>query len=587
MSNVHNLYDYKSDDPLIVGYVTFLRDKCGQWLDRKLYNNFHTDEVLNTFITIRKLTESSAELKTAYATFTMRFKEHDLIEFARLLKAIADLEQSDTHMSALTCRTDRWLNFNSDGKPKPALLCAIVAIRILLEQRKLTLKDDVWKLYSLILNENEREEYVSIQIDAIIREWRNQIYEHQHVMYSLETLKDAFHQISKANEFHSQQKKILSITWDENDRYALATNAMGLDKSDFTVRAFRHHLIASMARLFYPGVWYDLVLCVFGDQGAGKTTGLRLMYGRDNVISCNFFELDPKQKSEATRHGIWAVENPDTFGDARKADFNRIKADISVDSYVGRDAYGRVEDMRRVNITYVIWYTGNEVHVLRDPTGNRRYVIVYSVGPTDEDWLRLHSEQLWAQVYKDMVQLRTQYLEEMNKKGISDEYPKYLELPKDMWAESKARSDAAMVEAPQWEDWVPDIIFQTFVIWSDPKSNKHSIIVLTRDIMKYLHEKWPRNTSISDKALSQAMTKVVILSMDKCDGLYEDVKWTPKQIRINGTNLRGYRIDFAGEKQAAAFEIIKRIVANENKSPEDDFIRKSGLITSRFRGIDL
>jgi predicted P-loop ATPase len=57
--------------------------------------------------------------------------------------------------------------------------------------------------------------------------------------------------------------------------------------------------------------------------------------------------------------------------------------------------------MRRVLITYVIWYTGNEVKVLRDPTGNRRFIIVYSEKAIDEDWLRLNTDQLWAQAYKD------------------------------------------------------------------------------------------------------------------------------------------------------------------------------------------
>jgi predicted P-loop ATPase len=126
------------------------------------------------------------------------------------------------------------------------------------------------------------------------------------------------------------------------------------------------------------------------------------------------------------------VENADTFGDARKADFNRIKADISTDSFVGRDAYGRMEDMRRVNYTYVIWYTGNEVKVLRDPTGNRRFIIVYSEGPTDEDWLRLNGDQLLAQAHKEMEKLRSDYLDGMREKGLKEEYLKYLELPRDM-----------------------------------------------------------------------------------------------------------------------------------------------------------
>ncbi len=571
MSNVHNLFDYKSDDPLIVEYINFFTKTCGHWLDYKSYDCFRTPEALNMLIVIRKLVPKSAALHTAYINFTMRLKEDNSIEFDRLLKTIEDIENQKNNINALTCSTADWSNFNNAAKLKPQILCAIVAMRILLEQRKFVIKNDKWRQYDVILNDNNREQYASAQIDPIIREWRNWIYEHKGTMYSSETLKDAFHQIAQFNEFHSQQEKIRSITWDGVDRYAAGAKAMGLDESQFSIRAFRHHLIASAARLFYPGVWYDLVLCVFGDQGAGKTTGLRLLYGRDNVISCNFFELDRKQKSEATRHGIWAVENPDTFGDARKADFNRIKADVSTDSFVGRDAYGRVEDMRRVNITYVIWYTGNEVHVLRDPTGNRRFIIVYSVGPTDEDWLRLNADQLWAQVYIDMEQLRSQYLDEMHHKGINEEYPKYLELPRDLWEESKKRSDAAMVDAPPWEDWLPEIIFQNFVMWSHPKSNKDSIIVLTRDVLKYLHENSPRNTSISDQALSRAMSKIVILSKNKDADLQQDITWTPKQIFIKGVNLRGYRIDFAGESRRRAFELIKKMVG-DHKLPEDAFI---------------
>jgi Virulence-associated protein E len=581
MSNVHNLFDYKNDDPLIVAYVSFLSKTCAHWLDQKQYDSYHTAEAIKTFIAIRKLVPRSNDLKVAYINFTMRFKEDNSTEFERLQTALEHSENHRDNLNALTCSTADWSNYSGTTK-RPQILCAIVAIRVLLEQRCLTLKHDVWRLYSLILNEDGKEEYASMQIDSTLREWRNWIYEHSGMMYPLEVLKDAFHQIAKANEFHSQQEKIRSVQWDGIDRYDAGAKAMGLDPSEFTLKAFRHHLIASAARLFYPGVWYDLVLCVFGDQGAGKTTGLRLLYGRDNVISCNFFELDLKQKSEATRHGIWAVENPDTFGDARKADFNKIKADVSIDSFVGRDAYGRVEDMRRVNITYVVWYTGNEIHVLRDPTGNRRFIIVYSVGSTDEDWLRLNADQLWAQVYIEMEQLRSEYVEEMRRKGINEEYPKYLELPRDMWEESKKRSDAAMVDAAPWEDWVPEIIFQGFVVWSSPKSNKKSIFVLTRDVLKYLHEKCPRNTSIPDKALSQAMTKAVILAKERCEGLHEDIKWTPKQINIKGTNLRGYRIDFEGESKQRAFELIKQNADSKNKSPEDDFFQNGDSIIGKY-----
>ena len=86
-------------------------------------------------------------------------------------------------------------------------------------------------------------------------------------------------------------------------------------------------------------------------------------------------------------------------------------------------------------------------------------------------------------------------------------------------------------------------------------------MVLTRDVLTFLHEKSPRNTSISSQALAKAMTKVVVLPKGRCKGLQEDIKWVPRQIPMNGedTNPRGYRIDFEGESKLRALEVIKEM----------------------------
>jgi hypothetical protein len=437
---------------------------------------------------------------------------YSVTDVERWFKAVND-EIADSkarnNQNALKCPIISWSDVTSDGKAKKPILNAIIAVRTLLEEKKFQLRNDVWKSYSVITDEKSNEQYQSQQTDSILREWRNYIYERKANMYAMDVLKDAYHQIAKDNEFHSLREKIRAVVWDGQDRFASGARAFGLKTTgegediNFTIRAFRQHLLASMARVFYPGVWYDLVLCTFGAQGAGKTTGLRILYGRDNIISCNFFELDPKTQSEKTRNGVAAVENADTFGDARKADFNRIKADVSTDSYLGRDAYGKVEDMRRVNITYVIWYTGNELKVLRDPTGNRRFIIVYSERAIDEDWLRRNSAQLWAQSYVEMEQLRSDYVDEMRRKGIAEEYPKYLELPHDLWEEAQRRQNASMAGGGPWEDWLPEIIFQDFVVWPSRSKGgevkgKKSIHFLTRDVLKYLHEKYPK-AIISDQ----------------------------------------------------------------------------------------
>ena len=81
----------------------------------------------------------------------------------------------------------------------------------------------------------------------------------------------------------------------------------------------------------------------------------------------------------------------------------------------------------------------------------------------------------------------------MRSKGIAEEYPKYLELPHDLWAKSERRQNASMVDGAPWEDWLPEIIFQNFVVWPLTSKDgevrgKKSIHFLTRDALKWIQE---------------------------------------------------------------------------------------------------
>jgi hypothetical protein len=577
------------EDLLIQNYI----DHMNFIVNWGTYNEYLEAKEIIRMAQIRSHLEVSkhpriAEVRALYdKVVTIIRRTYNPIDVAKWFKAVND-EIADSkarnNQNALKFPISSWSDVTSEGKSKSKTLCAIIALRTLLEEKKFQLRHDVWKGYSIITDEHGKEQYQSCQTDSILREWHNYIYERKATMPSMDIIKDASHQIAKDNEFHSLREKIKSVPWDGVDRYAEGARAFGLkltgegeDNLHFTVRAFRQHLIASVARVFYPGVWYDLVLCTFGSQGPGKTTGLRILYGRDNIISCNFFELDPKKQSEATRNGCAAVENADTFGDARKADFNRIKADVSTDSWVGRDAYGRMEDIRRVLITYVIWYTGNDVKVLRDPTGNRRFIMVYSEKAIDEDWLRLNSDQLWAQAYMDVEKRRSDYLDEMRRKGIAEDYPKYLELPRDLWAEAERRQNASMVVDSVVEDWLPEIIFQDFVVWpiieknskdEITKINGKSIHFLTRDALKWLQEKGHK-LNVSDQTLSAAIDKYVVLEKDKYEGLHEDIKWRKAQIFRKHGNLRGYRIDFVGESKQKVFLELAKIVARQDKDIDE------------------
>ena len=98
---------------------------------------------------------------------------------------------------------------------------------------------------------------------------------------------------------------------------------------------------------------------------------------------------------------------------------------------------------------------------------------------------------------------------------------------------------------------------------------KKSIHVLTRDVLKWLHEKGYKTIS-SDQILSIAMKQFVVLEKQKCEGLSEDIKWKKAQIKRKHGNLRGYRIDFEGEVQERAFDMMVIMVAGGDQPSVDE-----------------
>jgi hypothetical protein len=221
-------------DKLIDSYIVHLESL----LTPGAYSDFLDATEIKRMADIRSCINVSThpkvkQVEDLYNKVVVRLKSTwNYVQVDKWFKAVTDevaRRQSLDNLNALTCPTDQWSNRNSEGKQKPSLLNCIVAIRYLLEERGFALKDDVWKQYNIIRDDKGKEQYVSVQIDPILREWRNWIYSHKGDMYSSEVMKDAFHQIAKVNEFHSQQEKVRSVTWDGVDRYHDFCVAFGLN----------------------------------------------------------------------------------------------------------------------------------------------------------------------------------------------------------------------------------------------------------------------------------------------------------------------------------------------------------------------
>ena len=180
------------------------------------------------------------------------------------------------------------------------------------------------------------------------------------------------------------------------------------------------------------------------------------------------------------------LELPNSFG--RNADYDTIKAFVSRRHDHGRDAYGRVEDIKDIGRTYVIWHTGNNPKLFRDPTGNRRFIPMPISGEINEKLLRQVRDQIWAEAVELERIGRLAYYEKMRQEGIpveegDEKFPDIMLNPKFYNDAALLQSDARVEN--EYQEMVADVTFQQFVHFEEKTAIKDSKRLLFRPQSMY------------------------------------------------------------------------------------------------------
>jgi hypothetical protein len=152
----------------------------------------------------------------------------------------------------------------------------------------------------------------------------------------------------------------------------------------------RLSLIQAVARACNPGCKADSVVILEGQQGTGKSSAIRVLFGEDYFGD----QLPPMSSKDASSYlkGKWCVELAE-LEYKRKAEVETIKAFITRTHENYRPAFGREE----VNLarTTVFFGTTNATEYLVDETGNRRFLPV-ATNEIDLNGLAAARDQLWA-----------------------------------------------------------------------------------------------------------------------------------------------------------------------------------------------
>lgn len=191
---------------------------------------------------------------------------------------------------------------------------------------------------------------------------------------------------------HEIREYLDRCVWDGTPRIdqALTTYASAED-SEHTRLASRVFFLSAAKRGLEPGCKVDTALILHGDQGAGKSSFVRDLFGAD--LSTDSPVSIGNKEAFATIAGFWCVELAELASLGNK-EVEHIKAFLSSQRDTFRPAYGRNAVTRPRSCVFV--GTTNEQHTLRDVTGSRRFFPV-TVGKINNAAIVRDRDQLWAE----------------------------------------------------------------------------------------------------------------------------------------------------------------------------------------------
>lgn len=217
---------------------------------------------------------------------------------------------------------------------------------------------------------------------------------------SSQKVDDALSLEFEKKSFHPIVDYIKSLEWDGKERInTLLIDYFGAEDNEYTRAAIRKMLCAAVARVFEPGVKYDLVLILAGEQGTYKSTFVKKL-GMD-WFSDTFTTMQGKEAFEQIQ-GAWIIEMAELSG-LKKAEVETIKHFVAKRDDSFRPAYGRVVETYKRQC--VFFGTTNSKDFLRDPTGNRRFMPIdvrqeYITKSVADDLTDDEINQIWAEAYQ-------------------------------------------------------------------------------------------------------------------------------------------------------------------------------------------
>jgi len=330
---------------------------------------------------------------------------------------------------ALAVVSSTWPDLTKEGRPRSTMRNAMLAMQRL----ELRFAHDLFRCRKTIEGVQIQEYQGNLSDDACSA-LRHMVIERFGFDPGKEPTRDAAETLAIENAFHPIRNYLDGLKWDGVSRLdGWMTTYLGAENTPLNAAIGRIVLIATVRRVRQPGVKFDTILVLEGEQGAGKSTAIQILAGPENFSDQNILTLDPKAQMELLE-GVWIYELCELEGLSR-AETSKVKAFASRSIDQGRPAYGRFKETRPRQVVFI--GTTNEDQYLRDMTGNRRFWPA-KIGEIDLDALERDRDQLFAEA------------------AIYEEKGESLVLTQSLWPAAQTEQQARLEDDP-WTDILSDL----------------------------------------------------------------------------------------------------------------------------------
>jgi len=249
-----------------------------------------------------------------------------------------------------------------------------------------------------------------------------------------ETCFEAHTLLAQQYKFHPVKAYLERLEWDGVPRldHWLFDAFRAQGPEDYIKAVGRKILCAAVARIYEPGCKFDYMTVFEGNQGEGKSMGLRELTGA-SWFADSLGDIHNKDVVDQMM-GKWIIEVGE-LDSIRGREAEAVKAFISRQVDRVRLSYERrAQDYPR---QCIFIGSTNDQEYLTDETGNRRYWPV-RVGQARRQWLKDNRDQLWAEA---------KYRYELGEK---------LYLPKDLELVARGEQEKRF-EVDVWEPLIKEI----------------------------------------------------------------------------------------------------------------------------------